>query len=409
MAGKPRILYLARNCPYGESFGGQLRTLHVARHLRQCGDFEMALMLLSAPAESDLARTRSEFPLVAAWQMEQVPIRGLRNRLHHELDPYFLNTEGWRLAEEDVSTLAGMLPRYDVIWVHNLAVGNGARIKTWPRSVLDIDDLRADYYRSALRYAPTWNERLWARRQVILWKRREAIIFRRFDVVVVCSDRDRAHLGHPDRTYVIPNGFELPAAKPERAPVNPPRIGFIGLFRYPPNLEGVRWFIAEVWPKIKQARPDARLRLVGAGADPEFARSGPDIEVLGWVENPSAEISTWSLMVVPIRVGGGTRIKIAEGFGRRCPVVSTSMGAFGYDVQSGRELLLADGPDDFAARCLSILSDPQLGDGLVDRAWERFCKEWTWDAMAPRVAAAVEGCLRRSGKMPHSSSTCELR
>lgn len=391
----PRILYLTRNCPCGEPFGGQVRTLHIARLLKACGELDMALLSLEPPGEDALAKTRSEFNLTAAWQMEHVPIRGLKNRLHHELDPYFLDTEGWRLRTEDAASLKSMLPGYDVVWVHNLAVANGGRIRVWPRSVLDVDDLRAGYHRCAMDRASTWGERFWSLRQTWLWKRREAVLPKRFDILVFCSEPDRAQFDERDRTCVIPNGFEVPASEPKRLPADPPRIGFIGAFRYPPNVEGIRWFITEVWPLVKRSHPAARLRIVGARAEPEFARLGQDIDVLGWVEDPAEEMATWAINVVPIHVGGGTRIKVAEGFARRCPVVATPLGAFGYDVRSGEELLLAEAPEDFAGSCRALLDDPSLAAKLAGRAWAKFREKWTWEAMQPRVAGAVELCLRR--------------
>jgi glycosyltransferase involved in cell wall biosynthesis len=114
---------------------------------------------------------------------------------------------------------------------------------------------------------------------------------------------------------------------------------------------------------------------------------------LGWVEDVSAEIATWSLMIVPVRVGGGTRIKIIEGFSRKCPVVATTVGAFGYDIKSREEILLADPPEAFAEACLSLLRDPELGRQMAGRAWRKYLENWTWTAIEPKVAAAVEHCL----------------
>jgi polysaccharide biosynthesis protein PslH len=117
---------------------------------------------------------------------------------------------------------------------------------------------------------------------------------------------------------------------------------------------------------------------------------------LGWVNDTAEEISSWSMMIVPIHVGGGTRVKIAEAFSRKCPVVATSLGAFGYEVSDNEELLLADSPETFANACLTLLADPELGKLLAERAWERFCREWSWSAIGPKVAAAVQACLRYS-------------
>ena len=98
-------------------------------------------------------------------------------------------------------------------------------------------------------------------------------------------------------------------------------------------------------------------------------------------------------MVIPIRCGGGTRIKIAEAFSCRCPVVSTSLGAYGYVVTSGRELMLADTPDDFAAACAMLIQDPSHGEAMANHARDLFDRELNWDAIAPRVGKAVAACL----------------
>jgi glycosyltransferase involved in cell wall biosynthesis len=101
-------------------------------------------------------------------------------------------------------------------------------------------------------------------------------------------------------------------------------------------------------------------------------------------------------MIVPIKVGSGTRVKVAEGFARRCPVVATSIGAFGYDVENGRELLLADRADDFALACIKLLRNPELGEALSERAHKCFLERWTWDSFASTVGKAIQECLARS-------------
>ena len=392
-AERPRILFLTRNCPHGPSFGAQLRTLHTARHLQRCGDLSVALILLHEPDKASLSKTEAEFGLAANLRMCRSPIRGFSARLRHELDPWFLNTEGWELDPHDASRVSDLISRHDVVWIHNVAVANGARINSCPSSVLDVDDLQSRYSGSAFKSSSRLRERVLTLRRAWLWKRREGMLLRRFTVLTVCSEADRAYLGGGDRIHVIPNGFDL-SEVPVRSLSNPPRIGFIGLLRYPPNDQGVRWFAAEIWPRIKQSFPAARLRLIGAGADPGLGGMGPDIDVLGWIDEPSSEMASWSLMITPIQMGGGTRIKIAEGFARKIPVVSTSLGAFGYGVTSGKELLLADRSEDFAQACLSILRNPELGARLAECGWEQYSKRWTWAAIGPGVHAAVERALQ---------------
>ena len=170
----------------------------------------------------------------------------------------------------------------------------------------------------------------------------------------------------------------------------------MGLYSYQPNLEGIRWFVRRCWPRIKESIPGVRLRLVGQDTDGPLKPEDPSVDGLGWIENPETEVASWALTIVPIWIGAGTRVKVADAFSRKCPLVSTRFGALGYDVQDGRELLLADDPRAFAAACISLIREPAAAATMAERAYNAFLERWTWDAIAPRVWAAAEDCLRRN-------------
>jgi glycosyltransferase involved in cell wall biosynthesis len=135
---------------------------------------------------------------------------------------------------------------------------------------------------------------------------------------------------------------------------------------------------------------------VGKDSDALPKDTGPDVDRLGWMLDPSDEIATWSAMIVPIQLGAGTRVKVAEAFSRKVPLVSTRLGAFGYDVADGKELLLADTPAAFARACIHMIREPGEAATMAQRAWKLFLNNWTWDAIAPRVWSAAEQCLRLS-------------
>jgi glycosyltransferase involved in cell wall biosynthesis len=196
-------------------------------------------------------------------------------------------------------------------------------------------------------------------------------------------------MGGGARFHVIPNGYDLPAPAPPWKPAGR-RIGMIGKFPYEPNREGLLWFRERAWPLVRREVPDAELRVVGEWSDRMFAGDAEGCTGLGFVEDPAAEMATWSASIVPLRVGGGTRIKIAEAFARGIPVVSTRVGAFGYPAEDGREILLADEPEAFAAACVRLLREPSLGAALAERARALHAAHLTWEAAAPAVAAAFE-------------------
>jgi glycosyltransferase involved in cell wall biosynthesis len=196
--------------------------------------------------------------------------------------------------------------------------------------------------------------------------------------------------------HVIPNGFERPESEPVRnRSTNPPVIGFIGLYEYAPNREGITWFLENCWPLIRESHPCAHLRLIGAGTEVLNERNLPGVRGLGWIEDPAPEIAKWSAMVVPIRVGGGTRVKIADAYSRKCPVVSTTLGAFGYGAEDGKQLRLADRAEDFAAACVQLIQEPAKAAAMAERAWTEFLEKWTWESITPKIVAAAEDCLRR--------------
>ena len=383
------ILYIARHAPHGPAYGAQQRVLHVARALGKVGRVSVALVLPPEIDEAQLAATREEFRLAHVARLRTSPLHGLAQRLRHELDPMCMNTHGEHVTDPDRLAMLALMDRHDIVWVHTIRTANALRIARWPRSVLDIDDLPSAVYRTGAQ-SVAWRRTILDRRMSVIWSRRERALCRRFDILAVCSEGDRAALGGGPRVHVVCNGFAAPERSQPRQPATPPRLGFIGLLDYPPNARGMQWFVERVWPQVKRELPTARLRLVGRGELP--LPDAADVDRLGYVTDAAAEIATWSAMIVPIRTGGGTRMKILDAFSKRCPVVSTAHGAYGYGLHDGQELLLADDPEAFAAACARLVHDGALATQLAATAWRRFLRQWTWDAVARSVENAAYAC-----------------
>jgi glycosyltransferase involved in cell wall biosynthesis len=320
-------------------------------------------------------------------------------RFQWALNPRFLNVHGCLADTTDRKRLLNKLSDFDLVWVLNSRTPNILGQWNWPRSVLDIDDLPSGFQQTLWRNGVAMSEKVKAGLEMHISRRRERFWKERFSVLSVCSQSDRNHLGGGEHVHVIPNGFARPAREPRWMPVDPPRIGFIGLFSYSPNFEGVRWFLRECWPLIKCELPNVRLRLIGKDSDGSLRPEASDVEALGYLADPADEIATWSAMIVPVIHGAGTRIKIADAFSRKCPVVSTHLGAYGYDARNGRELLLADDPRQFAAACVALIRDRAAAKAITERAYKAFLEKWTWDAIAPRVCAAAEDALRLGSRL----------
>ncbi len=399
-----RILFVTPCWPHDHTYGGQLRALHIGRALKQLGEVTLAVVSSDMVADDVIRKTAEEFRLEPAIHVESLPDRKLMGRLRRAFDLHYLNVHGCVANVEDRERLLRRFADFDLIWVLNSRTPNILNHWNWPRSVLDIDDVPSTFQRTIFQNGAGLGERLKAGATMYLLRRRERLLKERFTALAVCSEIDKQYLGAGENIHVIPNGFERPRQEPKREQVQPPRIGFIGLFSYLPNRSGIQWFLKECWPRIKREIPDVRLRLVGKDTDGVLKPVGQDIDALGWVLDPAEEIATWSAMIIPLRFGAGTRIKIADAFSRKCPVVSTRLGALGYEVQDNRELLLADSPDEFAARCVSLIRDPARAASLAERAYGAFLEKWTWDAIAPRVRATAGAVLHHAGRLSERES-----
>jgi glycosyltransferase involved in cell wall biosynthesis len=301
---------------------------------------------------------------------------------------------------------------YDVVWCNRAASYIGVRsVLRWP-TIVDLDDLedrkligvrtiRAEERRVATR-SPWKSYR--DRRNAGLWSELQQTIAGAADAVVVTSDLDRARLGVPG-AVVIPNGYDAPL-RPLGKPVvgRPPTILFQGLMTYPPNVDGARWLVREVLPYLRAQLGTVRIRLVGQAEGEVLAlATDPEVVVTGHVDSMADELARADLIVVPIRFGSGTRVKILEAFAHRIPVASTHVGAEGLAVQDGRELLMADEAESLAEACIRLLSEPDLRRSVVAEAQARFDADYRWEAIHSRVQLLVEQMVGREASVRSDS------
>jgi glycosyltransferase involved in cell wall biosynthesis len=333
----------------------------------------------------------------AEYSVRNVPRDGehLIQKITRKINPRSNYPNGWRVLDDSAPHLSEIRNEFDLIWFFELYSAEMLPNLAWPRSVVDIDDVPSIFERTcaqdeSMSSKVTSFVRAWS------LERRERYLAERFSVLSVCSQKDLDYfqqIGVRAPIHVIPNGFERPRSEPTPVPVQPPRIGFIGHFSHPPNHDGIQWYLQNCWAQVKRQIPDAQLRLVGPGSDEYRAPSAPDIHRLGCIADPAAEIKTWSLMIVPIRMGSGTCVKIAEGFSQRCPIVSTSFGAQGFMCDSDL-MYIADSAESFAELCVAAIREPVKAAQMAERAWEQYLRRWTWDAIRPTVEAVVDDCLR---------------
>lgn len=230
---------------------------------------------------------------------------------------------------------------------------------------------------------------------------------RRFDHVVAVSREDAETMR---REYGVRNVSDVPTGvdtgyfRPRgMETVGPHNLVFTGSMDWLPNEDAIRYFTREVMPLVRQSVPDVTLTVVGRNPFPslvELSRHDPSVVVTGRVEDVRPFMERAAAYVVPIRIGGGTRLKIYEAMAMEKPVVSTSVGAEGLPVSEGRELLLADTPEAFAAAVVRVLTDEKLAQELGLRAAETVRANFGWEKVADQFAEICERAARGRGAEP---------
>lgn len=225
------------------------------------------------------------------------------------------------------------------------------------------------------------------------YQRFETDVWDRSAACAATSQRDASMVSarRPDLPVaVVPNGVDVEHFAAAGRPQVPQRLVFTGLLDYRPNLDGITWFLDSVFPLIRQRHGQVQLQVVGHGA-PEVLESlrRPGVQVTGRVPDLTANLDEASVAVVPLRIGGGTRLKVVEAMAMGKAIVSTTLGAEGIDVVDGQDLLLADDPADFADAVGRLLDEPDLGQRLGTRARRLAVEQYSWERSADRLAALV--------------------
>jgi glycosyltransferase involved in cell wall biosynthesis len=164
---------------------------------------------------------------------------------------------------------------------------------------------------------------------------------------------------------------------------------FTGSLRYTPNHDAVTWFLDEIFPSVRAKVPAVRLTITG-DAGPQAPRPDPSVVLTGRVPDVRSLLAASAVSLAPIRVGGGTRLKILEAMALRTPVVATTKAVEGIDVRDGEHLLIADTPQQFAEAVCRVLRDPAGAREMADRAWRLFHARYDARVVVPEFLRLVD-------------------
>lgn len=196
----------------------------------------------------------------------------------------------------------------------------------------------------------------------------------------------------------VPTGVDVEYFRPPKDCDRKVEFVFLGSMDWLPNIEGVVWFVKQILPLIRQRKPDCRVTVVGRRPDPRvqaLASSDPLIEVTGTVPDVRPFLWNSRVSILPLQVGGGTRLKVYEAMAAGLPVVSTSVGMEGLACRPGRDIVVADTPCDFAERCLCLLDNPSAAERISTSGLGLIERECSWGAVARQFERILSDVARR--------------
>ena len=220
----------------------------------------------------------------------------------------------------------------------------------------------------------------------------EAATIKRFHHIVAVSEMDKELMigVDPQSITVVPTGVDL---QQFRGTEHPPALGhevmFLGSMDWEANVDAVTYFCEKIWPRVLSNIPDAKFRIVGRNPHPGVEKLACDsVEVTGTVRSVIDYLRTAAVVVVPLRIGGGTRLKIYEAMAMGKAIVSTTIGAEGLDVHDGKDIVLSEEPEDFARQIISLLDDA-AGRQRLGRAAMQTASKYDWSVIADRFEAVL--------------------
>ncbi len=399
-----RIIYACGEQPWGPSFGGILRDYHLVLGLAR----EHAVTLVTF-GTAGVERGPTFAPLLdACEQIIEVPKSSrtfsqsrqfedsadARQRLNALFSSRWPRTlRRWESpAFVDALRTVRDGGKVDAVIAARAFVAERALEAGYARVLVDMPDLEYAAMKVLL------NTLDWYKSKPIDWAEYSKLRFyerrlpERYWRVMVCKEEDREFLRPRSRSnvFVVPNGTLVHDATPPEAEV-PGEMLFVGLLNFYPNIDAIRFFHDQVLPIVTREVPNARFRIIGRREDPYVTSldNGGNCVVTGSVDDLTPYYARASVVVVPMRLGAGTKLKTVEALSYGKALVTTSSGAEGFDLRPGTDLEVADSPAAFAEACIRLLRDPALRRRLGASGRERTLARYSWPAVTETALAAL--------------------
>jgi sugar transferase (PEP-CTERM/EpsH1 system associated) len=404
-----RILWLKTELLHPVDKGGKIRTYQMLKELKR--DHEITYLTLDdGSAGADARKLASEYchelDCIRHEQREKFSAGfyfDLATNLSSSL-PYAVKKYESNAMREEISRLARQ-KKFDVIVCDFLAPAVNLPAHVDCPVVLFQHNVEAIIWKRHYEVQTNPLKKSYLHRQWRKMERIEQTICQRVDAVVAVSSEDRETLEREynlEKVYDVPTGVDTDFFRPDaNTRQHENNLVFTGSMDWLPNEDAISFFVAEIMPRIKEKIPGMTLTVVGRNPSNsllELSKFDPAVIVTGRVEDVRPYMDQAAAYIVPLRIGGGTRLKIYEAMAMEKAIVSTTIGAEGLPVDDGQELLLADSPEAFADTVVKVLTGAKVAAELGQRAAAKVRDEFGWDRVAREFSRICEEVVEENAR-----------
>ncbi len=392
-----RILFLTSRWPLPPVTGDRIRAFYFLQHLSQKHDVTLVSfvedeyqkkLLDSAKMKLDVRVVRFHKGVSLAARLARGVFSSLPLQVH-----YYTQRQMRYAVNKEIAS-----GRYDLVFVHLLRMVEYVDQSLPIPKIIDLTDAISLNYARLLRFSGFYQNRGF-RKVYSMEKNRvtryEDEVLKNFDASVVISKVDRNYLAQRtdvSRLHVVKNGVNLKYFRFFPNGYDPNKIVFHGNMNYLPNVDAALYFYRDVFPRIKKERPAAKLYLVGTAPAKQILdlKKFSDVFVTGRLNDLRPQLRDAAVSICPLRAGAGLQNKVLEAMAIGAPVVTTTVGLEGIDVEPGKHLELADSPEAFAEKVLSFLKEPDKRAEFSRNARQLVERKYTWEKVLRPLDAILE-------------------
>jgi glycosyltransferase involved in cell wall biosynthesis len=393
-----RILWVKANKLLPVSSGGDIRSYHLARQLAARHELTFLSYHDGQPDVAYEQELKRHFPVAVCISTGKNGASSLTRGLGYlsqlpNSAPYAVSRFASSRVQEQLKTWF-QERRFEVAVCDFLDAAVNFPEKPGIPTVLFQHNVESEIWRRHADTASNPLRRSLYKMEFSKMLRYEQEIVERYQHVIAVSEHDKSLMANwvdTSRITVVPTGVDLEQYRPDGAPSpTEPLVVFVGAMDWEPNIDAMEYFCGEIWPLVQARVAAAKLRIVGRNPDRRVLKlASKFVEVTGSVPSVVDHLRQAATVIVPLRIGGGTRLKIYEAMAMGKAVVSTSVGAEGLDVHHGRDIVLADNPENFAEAVITFLRDRELR-GRYEHAASELAGQYDWPAIGDKFGQVLE-------------------